>query len=153
VTVAVSLAFAVPSVRAEPVAVLDGLPIEVQAERLEIDLRGGAAVLTGDVHMRRGDMHVRCDRVEAKYDQVPSVTWARATGAVQARVGDLLAKAREAQLNWLERSIALRGDVRFSRSGAWLTAREARIDLRSRKVSLEQVRGAFPIPSALPGVP
>jgi len=141
----------VPGVRAQPVAVYDGETVAVRADQLDVDLQKGVVVLTGNVAIERGDLLVTCARVEAKYDQVPNVTWALATGNVRAQVRGVVAQAQQAELLMGQRRLELRGGVRVSRAGAWMTAREAAIDLETRRVRLEQVQGAMSIPSVLPG--
>lgn len=135
------------SVRAEPLAVVGGEPVGIKAERMELDLHKGVVVLTGDVRVERGDWVVTCDRVEARYDKAPNVTWALASGSVHARGKGYEATVVEAELLVQDRVIKLRGGLRMSRAGAWMEAREATIDLTTNKVSLGQVRGAVPISS------
>jgi lipopolysaccharide transport protein LptA len=136
--------------RAGPLAVVDGVPVSVSADQLVIDLNRGSAVLSGNVRLRRGELSVSCARLDARYDEAPNVTWARATGEVRADYRDLHAQARQAELVAGKRVLELRGEVRVWRGGAWIEASEARIELGSGRVTLEQVRGSFPIPSAAP---
>jgi len=140
----------VPYVHADPLATVDGDPVHVQADRLEIDLKSGRAVLSGNVRIRRGELNVSCARVEAAYDKAPAVRWAKATGGVRAKLREFEAEAAEAELALDRRQLALRGDVRLSRGGAWMRASEASVDLKTNKVTLQQVRGTIPVPAALP---
>jgi len=141
---------AVPSVRAEPVATVDGDPVSVEADRMDIDLKAGRTVLHGQVRIRRGDLSVQCDRVEAEYDDAPAIRWAKATGNVRASYRGLEAKAAEAELVLDRRVLTLRHGVRLRRGGAWMQAKEAAVDLKTNRVTLQKVRGRIPIPSALP---
>lgn len=140
----------IPTAGAEPLATVDGEPVHVQAERLDIDLKAGRAVLSGDVRLQRGALEVVCGRLEARYDEAPAVRWARATGGVRATMRELSARASEAELALDRKELTLRGDVRVSRGGAWMRASEAVVDLKTNRVTLQQVRGAIPVPSALP---
>lgn len=140
----------VPRVQAEPVASFDGQAVSVRAEQLDIDVQKGTATLTGNVVLERGDLTVSCARVEARYDSAPNITWAIATGGVRAQARGIEAQAQEAELLLGQRRLVLRGGVRVARGGAWMTAREAAIDLETRRVRLEQVQGAIPVPSAAP---
>lgn len=148
--VAGALSFGVPSVRADPLATVDGEPVHVEGSRLEVDLPTGRAVLSGDVHIRRGELSVFCDRVEALYDKVPAVRWAKASGGVRARLRDFEAASKEAELALDRRELVLRGDVQLRRGGAWMRAKEATVDLKTHRVTLQKVRGSIPIPSAVP---
>ena len=150
VAAAVAAVVAVPTVRAEPLATVEGEPVHVQADRLDIDLKTGRALLTGAVQLRRGDLHVTCERVEAAYDKAPSIRWAKATGGVRARLRGIEARAQEAELALDRKQLELRGEVRLSRGGAWMHAKAAKVDLKTKQVTLEQVKGAIPVPSALP---
>ena len=140
----------VPSAGAEPLATVDGEPVQVRAERLEIDLKSGVAVLSGDVRLQRGALEVTCGRLEARYDKAPAVRWAKATGGVRATMRELSARASEAELALDRKELTLRGNVRVSRGGAWMRAAEAVVDLKTNRVTLQHVRGAIPVPSALP---
>lgn len=138
----------VPRVHAEPIASFDGREISVRAEQLDIDLQRGTATLSGNVVLERGDLVVSCPRVEAKYDTAPNITWAMATGGVRAQMRGIVAQAEQAELVLGQRKLELRGGVRVSRAGAWMSAREASIDLETRRVRLEQVQGTIPVTPA-----
>jgi lipopolysaccharide export system protein LptA len=136
------------SARAEPIAVVDGQPIMVTAEHLAVDVHAGTALLSGKVQLQRGQLTIRCDRVEARYDDAPNVTWARATGDVTAELGELHARAHEAELLVRSRTLVLRSGVKIRRGGAWMEAREAQIDFGTGRITLEQVTGSIPVGSA-----
>jgi lipopolysaccharide export system protein LptA len=136
--------------RAEPIAVLDGQPVGVSADQLVIDLNKATAVMKGNVRVQRGELVLRCDRVEARYDEAPNVTWAKATGNVVAEWKGVHARAPEAELHWKRRVLELRGGVKLARGGAWVEASEAQVDFATGKVTLEKVSGSIPVPSALP---
>lgn len=140
----------IPRVQADPVAVVDGEAVQVSADRLTIDVHKGTAVLEGNVRLQRGELVVRCARVDARYDGAPHVTWARATGDVRAQWKGMEAKAKEAEL-WVGRKVMeLKGGVKLARGGAWMDAREAQVDFGTGRVSLDQVSGSIPVPSAGP---
>ncbi len=133
---------------AQPIAVVEGQPIQVSAERLAVDVRKGTAVLSGKVRLRRGELLIQCERVDARYDEAPNVTWAHATGEVVAEMRDLKARAQEAELFASKRTLVLRGGVRLWRASAWIEAREAQVDLATGRLTLEQVTGSIPVGSA-----
>jgi lipopolysaccharide transport protein LptA len=137
-------------VRAEPVAVVDGQPVGVSADQLVVDLNKGTAVMTGNVRVQRGELVIRCDRVDARYDGAPNVTWAHATGHVIADWKGISARANEAELILSRRVLELRGGVKLSRAGAWIEAREAQVDFVTGRLTLEKVSGSIPVPSAIP---
>lgn len=55
-------------------------PIEVAADRLDIDDRSGTAVYTGDVEIRQGSMQLTGDRVEIERNEAGEVTRITAIG-------------------------------------------------------------------------
>ncbi|TFH88056.1 lipopolysaccharide transport periplasmic protein LptA [Billgrantia azerbaijanica] len=66
-----------------PVMALEGdasAPIEVEADRLELDERAGTAVYTGDVNIRQGSLHLTGARVEIHRNAEGELSRAIATG-------------------------------------------------------------------------
>jgi lipopolysaccharide export system protein LptA len=55
-------------------------PIEVEADRLDLDDRAGTAVYTGDVDIRQGSLRVTGDRVEIRRNAAGELSRATATG-------------------------------------------------------------------------
>ncbi|WP_299316323.1 lipopolysaccharide transport periplasmic protein LptA [uncultured Halomonas sp.] len=55
-------------------------PIEVEADRLDLDDRAGTAVYTGDVDIRQGSMRLTGDRVEIQRNAQGQLSRAIATG-------------------------------------------------------------------------
>nr|WP_189466467.1 lipopolysaccharide transport periplasmic protein LptA [Halomonas qijiaojingensis] len=55
-------------------------PIEVTADRLDLDDRAGTAVYTGDVDIRQGSMQLTGNRVEIQRNEAGEVTRVTATG-------------------------------------------------------------------------
>ncbi|MCA8865009.1 MULTISPECIES: lipopolysaccharide transport periplasmic protein LptA [unclassified Halomonas] len=55
-------------------------PIEVEADRLDLDQRAGTAVYSGDVDIRQGEMQLRGERVEVKRNEAGELSTATATG-------------------------------------------------------------------------
>lgn len=141
------LAHGAPS-RADPILAFAGDSMNVQADRLEIDISAGEALLTGNVSLSKGEFRVSCPRIDLRFDQTPHVKWARGSGGVLADVRGVHAEAPEAELDLLKSVLDLRGGVRLARGHGWLQADRATIDIASAKVSLTQVKGSIPVPSA-----
>lgn len=120
--------------------------VRLEADSLEIDLSTKRAVLSGHVKLERGSLVVRAPSVEVRYDEMPNVTWAKATGGVVAQLKDIRAEAPEVEMDLPKQSLSLRGGVRITRGEGWLRAERATIDLLSAKVSLSGVEGALPVP-------
>ncbi len=55
-------------------------PIEVEADRLDLDQRAGTAVYSGNVDIRQGEMQLRGERVEIQRNDAGELSQAIATG-------------------------------------------------------------------------
>jgi len=135
---------------AEPVFANLGDSMTVQAEKLEIDVGGGAATLLGNVSLTRGDLKVACPRIELKFDAAPRVTWIKGSGGVTADIRGVHAEGPEVELDLAKHVLELRGGVRVSRGTGWLQAEKASIDTATAKVTLTQVKGSIPVPPRAP---
>lgn len=118
--------------------------LEMVAEHLDLDVAARTAVLTGNVRLTKGAVSVACPRVDVRYDQVPHVTWLKGSGGVAATVEGVRAEAPEVELDVGRQVLELRGGVRLSRAGGWLSAETASINVATGKVSMRAVRGSIP---------
>ena len=123
-----------------------GGDVTVQADKLEVDVSAGEALLTGNVSLAKGGLHVACPRIDLKFDTSPHVSWARGSGGVVADVNGVHAEAPEVELDLTKHVLDLRGGVRLTRGQGWLTADSAKIDIGTAKVVLTQVKGSIPVP-------
>jgi lipopolysaccharide export system protein LptA len=141
------LALPLTRAAAEPPALLqvDGA-LAIQADRLEVDVVAGEATLTGNVSLTKGDLKVSCPRIDLKFDGTPHVIWARGSGGVTADVRGVHAEGPEAELDLPKQLLDLKGGVRLARGQGWLQADQARIDIRTGKVTATQVKGSIPVP-------
>jgi lipopolysaccharide export system protein LptA len=120
--------------------------VGVQADKLEIDVATGSALLTGQVVLSKGDMAVKCPRVELKFDSSPHLNWAKGSGGVVADVRGVHGEAPEVELDLKKQILELRGGVKLSRGQGWIQADKATIELASGKVTATQVKGSIPVP-------
>lgn len=121
-------------------------PIEMVADRLDLDVAARSAVLAGHVKLTRGTLSVSCPRVDVRYDQIPHVTWLKGTGGVVAEVSGVKAEAPEAELDLASQTLKLRGGVRLTRGDGWISAEQATVEITTSKISMTEVRGSIPIP-------
>ena len=136
-----------PSAIADPLLeVGGGDALSVQADKLDVDVSAGEAVLTGKVTIAKGDLKVSCPRIDLRFNNTPHVSWARGSGGVQADVRGVHAEAPEVELDLRRQVLELRGGVRLTRGQGWLQAEKATIDVATAKVSLTQVKGSIPVP-------
>jgi len=120
--------------------------VSVQADKLEVDVATGSAVLTGQVVLSKGDMAVRCPRVDLKFDTSPHLNWAKGSGGVVADVRGVHGEAPEVELDLKKQVLELRGGVKLSRGQGWIQADKATIELATGKVTATQVKGSIPVP-------
>jgi lipopolysaccharide export system protein LptA len=119
-------------------------PLDMAADRLDLDVAAKTAVLTGHVRVKKGAVTVSCPRVDVRYDEVPNVTWVKGSGGVVATVEGVRAEAPEVELDVNRQVLELRGGVRLARGGGWLTAERASIEVASGRVSMSEVKGSIP---------
>ena len=141
-----------PQASADPPALLqvaDGA-LAVQADKLEVDVIAGDAILTGNVTLTKGDLKVACPRIDLKFDSTPHVIWARGSGGVTADIRGVHAEGPEAELDLPKQVLDLRGGVRLARGTGWIQADQARIEIATGKVTATQVKGSIPVPPRKP---
>ncbi len=124
--------------------------MNIQADKLDVDVSAGEAVLTGNVSLAKGDLKVNCPRIDLRFDNAPHMKWARGSGGVVADVRGVHAEAPEVELDLTKQIVDLRGGVRLTRGQGWLQADRATIDVASGKVTLSQVKGSIPVPPPKP---
>lgn len=137
---------ATPAVAGDPLAAIGGDALSVQADRLEVDVLSGSAILTGNVSLNKGGLKVSCPRIDLKFNDTPAVSWAKGSGGVTADVKGVHGEAPEVELDLQKQTLELRGGVRLARGPGWLQADKATIDIASGKVQLTQVKGSIPVP-------
>ncbi len=135
-----------PSVTADPLLDVGKGDLGVQADKLEVDVSAGTAVLTGKVVLSKGDMSVRCPRFDLKFDSTPHVRWAKGSGGVVADVRGVHGEAPEVELDMVKQTLEMRGGVKLSRGQGWLQAEKATIELATARVTATQVKGSIPVP-------
>jgi lipopolysaccharide export system protein LptA len=128
----------------------DDEALSMQAEHLDVDIDAKRAVLTGNVKLTKGAITVAAPRVDVRYDEMPHVTWLKGSGGVVAEVKGVRAEAPEVELDLAQQTLELRGGVRLTRGGGWLSADGATIHIATSKVTMIGVRGSIPVGSAAP---
>jgi len=146
--VAALTTLATPPSPASADPLLGGDALELAADKLEVDVPAGTAVLTGHVTLVRGALRVDCPRIDVRYDEAPRVIWAKGSGGVTADIRGVHAEAPEVELDLARHILELRGGVRLTRGQGWLNADKATIEIATAKVTLKDVKGSLPV--ALP---
>ena len=133
------------SAQADPLAVVAGQSLDVRADHLDVDIAKGTAVLQGNVRAVLGELEVECSKIDVRYDEAPVVRYARGSGEVTVRLKGIEAKAAALEVDVARRSVRLQGGVRVSRGRGWVTADAAQIDIATRHVTLDDVKGSIPV--------
>jgi lipopolysaccharide transport protein LptA len=129
----------------DPLAVIEGETLDVRADKLDVDINKGTAVLEGSVRAKMGELEVLCPKIDIRYDEAPKVRWARGSGGVRARLKGIEAAANSFEVDVAKRTVKLAGGVRLTRGKGWVQAESATIDLSTRKVTLSEVKGSIPV--------
>lgn len=133
------------SAKADPLGVIAGETLDVTADKLDVDIERGRALLQGEVTVVMGELRVECPKVEIGYDEAPKVRWARGSGGVQMSIKGIDAKAQLVEVDVAKRRVRLKGGVRLTRGKGWITAERASIDIPTQKVTLHDVKGSIPV--------
>ncbi|MFC1641441.1 LptA/OstA family protein [Myxococcota bacterium] len=131
-----------------PLNAIQGDALDIAAERMELNVEEGTALLTGKVQATLGELKVQCPQVELRYDATPNIRWARASQGVRAVFKGIVAEANAVETDIVQRRITFLGGVRLSRGRGWVRAERAMIDLSTQKVTLEQANGSIPVDSS-----
>jgi lipopolysaccharide export system protein LptA len=130
---------------ADPLVVVAGQSLDVRADHLDVDIAKGTAVLQGNVHAVLGELEVECGKIDVRYDEAPVVRYARGSSDVTVRLKGIEAKAATLEVDVARRSVRLQGGVKVSRGRGWVTADAAQIDIATRHVTLDDVKGSIPV--------
>lgn len=133
---------------ADPLATIDGKTLELQAERLELDLEGRNAKLSGHVRARLGKLRIRAEQIEIEYDRAPSVKRVSARAGVTVLYDGARVEAKQLDVDVIAGEARLTGGVDVKRGQSKLRASSAVIDLRAKKLRLEQVTGSIELQRA-----
>ena len=110
-------------------------PVEITADRLELDQSTGSAVFTGTVKVGQGTLHMGADRVEVFYDekgpQSGKVQRMVADGKVTLSNGTEAAEAEHAVYEVASGTIDMEGDVLLTQGQNALSGQKMTIDLNA----------------------
>ncbi|SNT68629.1 lipopolysaccharide transport periplasmic protein LptA [Paracoccus seriniphilus] len=106
-------------------------PVEVAADRLEVDQADGNAVFTGNVVIGQGEMRLSADRVTVEYanEEQSRIRSMHAVGNVVLVSGGDAAEAREAVYQVETGGVTLTGDVVLAQGESVLTGDKMIVDL------------------------
>ncbi|WP_159964774.1 LptA/OstA family protein [Profundibacterium mesophilum] len=121
-----------------------GLPVEVGADKLEIDQADGAATFTGNVEISQGEMVLTAGRARVIYGADGAITEMQASEGVTLVNGGEAAEAAEAVYSIEAGTVVMTGDVILTQGSNALSSQRLVIDLARGTGTLEgRVRTIF----------
>lgn len=137
-----------------PLLLAPPVPIDVQADRLELDQKTGKVRFEGNVRATQGQLHMRCNRLVAKYQKDGGLGDLHATGGVKVTQGALSATARSARYFHADKRLELTGDPIVRRGPDELKGAKIVYWPEQERLVVEQARGRLSAPALkLPAPP
>ncbi len=126
-------------------------PLDVEADRVTLDAKGGEARFEGNVRARQGTTRLTCPRLVARMDDAQRLTHLSAEGGVRLEADAAVATARAATWSAKQALLVLEGDVTLTRGADTLSGARLEYHPPSGRLTLERARGSFSAPRlALP---
>jgi len=126
-------------------------PLDVEADRVTLDAKGGEARFEGNVTARQGATRLTCPRLVARMDDAQRLTHLSAEGGVRLEADAAIATARAATWSAAQALLVLEGDVTLTRGADTLSGARLEYHPPTGRVTLERARGRFSAPRlALP---
>ena len=132
----------------EPVSALKGhnsdAPIDLTADRLEVQDRADRAIFAGNVHVKQDDLTLDTSRLTVAYSSSGGVQIKRldASGGVTVRSPSETARGSFGIYDLDRKLITLVGNVVLQRQGSQLSGQRLVIDLDSGRAMIDGVRRA-----------
>lgn len=120
-------------------------PVDIRADRLELDQKAGTARFEGAVQVAQGKLTLRCAALDARYadGRVVALT---ATGGVTLTGEGWTAGASRAEWDRAQGRLVLTGDPRIERGGDTLRGARVVVWPDDERVVIEQARGRLTVP-------
>src|SRR6056297_1297026 len=108
-------------------------PVEIAADRLEIDQDSGAATFSGNVVIGQGEMRLTGARVDVTYStgEAGEIERLHATGGVTFLSGEEAAEAREAIYTIADGALVMTGDVLLTQGRNTIAGDRLSVDLEA----------------------
>lgn len=140
-------------------------PVDVAADRIELQDRADRALLSGNVEIKQGDLTLKAPRVTVAYTRAGSTELQRldASGGVTVTSPSETARSQFAIYDFDRRLITMLGGVTVNRAGSNINGNRLVLDLNTGKASLDgsssagtrtsngRVTGRFTVPDRNPG--
>ncbi len=116
------------------------LPVEISAERLEVDQAEGTAMFSGNVVVGQGDMRLKADRIQVIYaagDDRGRIARLEAAGNVVLVSGAEAAEAERAIYTIESGQVVMEGNVILTQGGNALSSERMLVNLKDGTALLE----------------
>lgn len=126
-----------------PVSALKGhdssAPVDVSANRIEVQQRADRALFVGDVHVKQGQLTLETERLTVAYKSAGGIQINRldASGGVVVRSPSETARGRFGVYDLDRKLITLIGDVVLTRGGSQIIGSRLVIDLDSGRAVID----------------
>lgn len=140
---AMLLVFGGPATSQDAVSALKGhnsrAPVDVAADRIELQDRADRALLSGNVEIRQGDMTLKAPRVTVAYTRAGGTEIQRldANGGVTVTSPTETARSQFAIYDFDRRVITMLGGVTLNRNGSNVNGARLVIDLNSGRAAMD----------------
>ena len=112
-------------------------PVEVTADKLNVDQDSGNAIFSGNVVVGQGDLRMAANEIRVIYRDGGGISRLVATGGVTIVTPSEEVEAQRADYALDDDNIALAGDVLFVQGSTALAAETMRINLATNEAVLE----------------
>jgi lipopolysaccharide transport protein LptA len=120
-------------------------PLDIRADRLELDRKAGTARFSGAVEVQQGRLVLRCAALSASYAEGEVVSLV-AEGGVEVRGEDWVAHAEHAHYDREAGLLTLTGDPRIERATDVLRGERVLLWPDDERLVVEQARGRVNAP-------
>ncbi len=120
-------------------------PIQIEADKLEVDDNAGTAVFSGNVAVNQGSTLLKTDRLRVVYSRDSggkagpggNVKQIEATGRVAVRSNDQVASAEKATVNMETQMASLSGNVSVSQGNNIITGCLVTINMKTNNIDVK----------------
>ena len=116
-------------------------PLDLSATRGHFDGHSRRLSLVGEVSLTQGKRALHCDELALLLDEDHQPLQLKAEGAVQLKTRGLQLAGAALEIDLAEAKLSLSGDASFSAAGLALHARQLKVDLQRRTLTLTKPRG------------
>lgn len=128
-------------------------PIEVNADRLQVQAKLGQAVWTGHVHAKRGDTLLDCDRMVAHYKNGSEITNLECFGNVEVNDGAKWARGERADFDNVSGILVVTGNPEAREGRNHMRGIKVTFDVAADTLEVEKAQAVFETKGGPPKLP